>query len=99
MNRREFLLAAAASPVKAPERLRVTGVKIFLIQVGGRHPVLAQVLTDKGVAGVGEAAVAYGTGATAAAGMIKDLAQEFLLGKDPFAIEAIWSEMYDHSFW
>ncbi len=98
MYRREFLLAAAAA-VKAPERLKVTGVRIYLIEVGGRHPVLAQVLTDKGVTGVGEAAVAYGTGATAAAGMIKDLAREFLLGKDPFAIEAIWSDMYDHTFW
>jgi galactonate dehydratase len=98
MYRREFLLAAAAA-VKAPERLKVTGVRIYLIEVGGRHPVLAQVLTDKGITGVGEAAVAYGTGATAAAGMVKDLAQEFLMGKDPFAIEAIWSDMYDHSFW
>jgi galactonate dehydratase len=98
MYRREFLLAAAAA-VKAPERLKVTGVRIYLIEVGGRRPVLAQVLTDKGVTGVGEAAVAYGTGATAAAGMIKDLAAEFLLGRDPFAIEAIWSDMYDHTFW
>jgi galactonate dehydratase len=98
MYRREFLLAAAAA-VKAPERLKVTGVRIYLIEVGGRHPVLAQVLTDKGITGVGEAAVAYGTGATAAAGMIKDLAAEFLVGKDPFAIEAIWSDMYDHTFW
>jgi galactonate dehydratase len=98
MYRREFLLAAAAA-VKAPERLKVTGVRIYLVEVGGRHPVLAQVLTDKGITGVGEAAVAYGTGATAAAGMIKDLAREFLLGKDPFAIEAIWSDMYDHTFW
>ena len=98
MYRREFLFAAAAA-IKAPERLKVTGVRIYLVEVGGRHPVLAQVLTDKGVTGVGEAAVAYGTGATAAAGMIKDLAQEFLLGKDPFAIEAIWSDMYDHTFW
>jgi galactonate dehydratase len=98
MNRREFLLAAAAA-VKGPERVKVTGVRIYLIEVGGRRPVLAQVLTDKGVSGVGEAAVAYGSGATAAAGMIKDLAGEFLVGKDPFAIEAIWSDMYDHTFW
>ena len=98
MYRREFLFAAAAA-IKAPERLKVTGVRIYLVEVGGRHPVLAQVLTDKGVTGVGEAALAYGTGATAAAGMIKDLAREFLLGKDPFAIEAIWSDMYDHTFW
>jgi galactonate dehydratase len=98
MYRRDFLFAAAAA-VKGPERLKVTGVRIYMVEVGGRHPVLAQVLTDKGITGVGEAALAYGTGATAAAGMIKDLAREFLLGKDPFAIEAIWSDMYDHTFW
>jgi galactonate dehydratase len=79
--------------------LKITEVKVYLASVGGRHPVLAQVSTDEGISGVGEAAIAYGTGATAAAGMIKDLAQEFLLGKDPFPIEALWSEMYDHSFW
>jgi galactonate dehydratase len=93
--------AAAAPGSSAPVRgpLKITAVKVYLIQVGGRHPVVAQVLTDGGVSGVGEAAVAYGTGATAAAGMIKDLAAEFLLGKDPFAIEALWSAMYDHTFW
>src|SRR5437868_8414744 len=31
--------------------------------------------------------------------MVKDLASRMLIGKDPHAIEAIWSEMYDHSFW
>ena len=79
--------------------MKVIEVKIYLVRIGGRHPVLAQVFTDDGLSGVGEAAIAYGTGATAAAGMIKDLAEDFLLGKDPFRIEALWSEMYDHSFW
>jgi galactonate dehydratase len=79
--------------------MKITEVKVFLVSVGGRHPVLVQVLTSEGKSGVGEAAIAYGTGATAAAGMVKDLAQDFLLGKDPFAIEALWSEMYDHTFW
>src|SRR5207249_10442810 len=74
-----------AAAAKTPERLKVTEARIYLIEVGGRRPVLAHILTDKGITGIGEAAVAYGTGATAAAGMIKDLAQEFLLGKDPFA--------------
>ena len=91
--------ASSLAQTKAPARLKVTEVRVYLVQVGGRHPVLVQVLTDQGVTGVGEAALAYGSGATAAAGMIKDLAEEFLLGKDPFAIEAIWSDMYDHTFW
>jgi len=79
--------------------MKVVVAKIYLLEIEGRRPVLVQVFTDEGISGVGEAAIAYGAGATAAAGMIKDLAERFLLGKDPFRIEAIWSEMYDHTFW
>ncbi len=79
--------------------MKVIEAKVYLVEIGGRHPVLVQVFTDEGISGVGEAAIAYGTGATAAAGMIKDLVEEHLLGEDPFRIEAIWSEMYDHTFW
>ncbi len=109
MNRRDFLMCSAAAgsllhagqPAEARglKPLKVTEAKIYLASVGGRHPVLVEVFTDQGVTGVGEAAIAYGSGATAAAGMIKDLAEEFLLRKDPFRIEAIWSDMYDHTFW
>ena len=60
---------------------------------------MVQLFTDEGITGVGEAGIGYGTGATAAAGMIKDLAEQFILGADPFRIEALWSEMYDHTFW
>ena len=31
--------------------------------------------------------------------MVKDLAEALLMGRDPFRIEEIWTEMYDHSFW
>jgi galactonate dehydratase len=58
-----------------------------------------QLTTDQGVTGVGDASVAYGTGAASAAAMIKELVQQFVVGKDPFTIEAIWSDMYDHTFW
>ena len=79
--------------------MKVIEAKIYLVEIGGRHPILVQVFTDEGINGVGEAAIAYGTGATAAAGMIKDLVDVHLLDEDPFRIEAIWSEMYDHTFW
>ncbi len=79
--------------------MRVTGVRIFIVRIGGRNPVLVEVRTDAGLTGVGEAGLAYGTGVTAAAGMAKDLAEGFLLGADPFRIEALWSEMYAHTFW
>jgi galactonate dehydratase len=79
--------------------MKVTKARIYLVKIGSLHPVLVEVFTDEGLIGVGEAAVAYGIGGTAAAGMVKDLAEGLLLGKDPFRIEELWSEMYDHSFW
>jgi galactonate dehydratase len=79
--------------------LKITRVKVYLIKSGMLHPVIVKIETDEGISGVGEAAIAYGLGGTAAAGMIKDLAARILIGKDPHAIEALWSEMYDHSFW
>jgi galactonate dehydratase len=91
-----FLGNAHASSRK---QLKITGANIYRVSVGGRYPVIVEILTDAGISGIGEAAVAYGSGSTAAAAMIKELADSFLPGKDPFAIEALWSEMYDHSFW
>jgi len=79
--------------------MKIVQVNVYLVRAGGLHPVLAEVVTDSGLHGVGEAGIAYGHGATAAAGMIKDLAENILLGRDPFRIEEAWSEMYDHSFW
>jgi galactonate dehydratase len=110
MQRRRFLFGSAAlggaalwpSGARAAggrRRLKVTEVKIYRVAIDGRYPVLAQVFTDAGVSGVGEAAVAYGAGAPAAAAMIKELAERFVLGKDPFRIEALWSDLYDHTFW
>jgi galactonate dehydratase len=110
VNRRRFLLGTGAAAAGAkPEfaqnagrgfkSLRVTGGKIYIAAIDGRYPVLLQLFTDQGVTGVGDAAVAYGTGAASAAAMVKELVQQFVLGKNPFAIEAIWSDMYDHTFW
>lgn len=79
--------------------MKLTKATVYLCKIGGRHPVLLELETDDGITGVGEAAVAYGTGGTAAAGMVKDLVEQYLPGRDPFQIEAIWSSMYDHTFW
>src|SRR6516165_6574194 len=108
MDRRSFLINSAivgcptlcsGACASAGKRMKITEIKIYRVSIGGRNPVLVQIVTDTGLSGVGEAAVAYGTGAPAAAAMVKELAEDFVLGKDPFAIEALWSEMYDHTFW
>ena len=79
--------------------MKITKANIYLAAIGSLHPVLVELLTDEGLSGVGEAAIAYGIGGTAAAGMAKDLVEGLLLGRDPFRIEEIWTDMYDHSFW
>ena len=111
VNRRNFLgtsVLTATAPLRAIAQcvnlrgikpLKVTGCKIYIVAIAGRYPVVVQLSTNQGVTGLGDAAVAYGTGATSAAAMIKELIQQFVIGKDPFRIEAIWSDMYDHTFW
>ena len=84
---------------QANKAMKISAARIYLVTIGSLHPVLVELLTDEGLTGVGEAAVAYGVGGTAAAGMVKDLVEAMVLGRDPFRIEELWSEMYDHTFW
>jgi galactonate dehydratase len=79
--------------------MKIVKARVYLVRIAGRHPVLVELVTDDGVTGVGDAAIAYGVGATAAAGMLKDLLTDIVLGKDPAQVEALWGEMYDHTFW
>ncbi len=91
--------AEPQTPARGIKPLKVTGCRIYIVAIGGRSPILVQLLTDQGVTGVGDAAVAYGTGSASTAAMVKELVQQFVVGKDPFAIEALWSAMYDGTFW
>jgi galactonate dehydratase len=79
--------------------MKLTKGAVYLVRIGSLHPILLELVTDEGIVGVGEAAVAYGVGANSAAGMVKDLLETIVLGRDPFRIEELWTEMYDHSFW
>ncbi|HYI89336.1 MAG TPA: mandelate racemase/muconate lactonizing enzyme family protein, partial [Beijerinckiaceae bacterium] len=78
--------------------MKIDSANIYLVAAGKLHPVIVELLTDEGVTGIGEAAIAYGMGGTACAGMVKDLAAR-IVGRDPSRIEELWSELYDHSFW
>ena len=50
--------------------MKIARVNIYLIASGRLHPVIVEILTDEGGSGIGEAAIAYGLGGTAAAGMV-----------------------------
>lgn len=82
--------------------MKVTSVEIFDIHCPERppwNPVFVRIHTDEGISGVGEAGLAYDLGHSAAANMIKEMAQAFLIGHDPFQTEKLWSRMLRESFW
>ena len=79
--------------------MKVREVRVYVINTARLHPVIIEVETDEGIIGIGEAGISYGLGQHAVASMIKEIAERMLIGRDPFRIEALWSEMYDHTFW
>ncbi len=79
--------------------MRVKSATVYHVQGEGLKPVIVKLETDSGVVGLGEAAPSYGSGGTSAAGMIKDLCERFVVGRDPSSLNAIVAEMYDQSFW
>lgn len=81
--------------------MKVTSIEIFDIhcEIPTWHPIIVRVNTDEDISGLGEAGLAYGSGHSAAAGMVKNLAESFVLGADPFQSEKLWDTMYRLSFW
>ena len=85
--------------------MKITSVEILSFNLTGRdglelwRPVIARVLTDEGITGLGELGMAYGIGAPAGAAMIAELAEKFLVGQDPFNTEGIWETILRRTFW
>ena len=82
--------------------MKITEVEIFDIHCPERppwNPVFVRIHTDEGIHGVGEAGLAYDWGHSAAAAMIKEIAEAVLIGFDPFKTELLWSRMLRESFW
>ncbi|MBD9524705.1 mandelate racemase/muconate lactonizing enzyme family protein [Ensifer sp. ENS02] len=76
----------------------IENMRVFNIRGGGLHPVIVELRTKDGIVGYGEAAVAYGLGADAAAGMLSDLSPR-VIGADAAFPRHVWQEIYDNSFW
>ncbi len=82
--------------------MKITQVEIFDIHCPERvqwNPVFVRIYTDNGLVGVGEAGLAYDWGHSAAAAMIKEIAEAVLIGFDPMNTELLWSRMLRESFW
>lgn len=82
--------------------MKINRVEIFDTHCPERpawHPVFVRIHTDEGLSGVGEAGLAYDLGHSAAAHMIKEFAEEMLIGWNPINTEKLWSRMFRESFW
>jgi len=60
---------------------------------GGRYFIFVKLVTDSGVVGYGEAYCAT-FGAKTVEAMLRDTAERFVVGRDPFHIEALWRSIY-----
>jgi len=79
---------------------RIRTADIYLVESGGIRPVILKLIAEDGTVGIGEAGIAYGVGSSAAAGMLKDVIERFMMtGADAFQSERLWLEIYDHGFW
>ncbi len=85
--------------------MKITSVEIFDCEVNKRdprmarfNPVIVRINTDEGISGIGEVGLAYGAGAKAGVGILRDLAPR-IIGKDPMKIEAIWENLFRATFW
>ena len=71
--------------------MKITDIKTIPVWVESRNQLIVKVETDEGIVGWGEAGLSGRE--LAVAGAVKHY-REFLVGKDPMRIGALWQEMY-----
>jgi galactonate dehydratase len=71
--------------------MRITDVKPYPVWVGSRNQCLVKIETDEGIYGWGESGLS--SRELAVAGAVRHF-REFLIGRDPMQIGALWQEMY-----
>ena len=78
--------------------MKITSIDVFECKFVKDKVVAIRVNTDEGISGFGEVGLAYGTAHQAAVGIARDYA-EYIIGKDPLNIEAIWEGIFRNTFW
>ncbi len=71
--------------------MKITDIKTYPIWVGQRNQCVVKVETDEGIYGLGESGLSYRE--LAVKGVVQHY-REWLIGRDPLRIGALWQEMY-----
>ena len=76
--------------------MKITDLKVLQTQGGHANWIFVKLYTDNGITGVGESSIERHREP-----VVKTLEsfREFLVGRDPFEIEAIWNSLYKQTFW
>ena len=72
--------------------MKITKVEVFLVGAQWRNFVLVKLTTDTGVVGWGEGSLGWKE--TAVREMIMDFGRRYVIGHDPFDIEALFFKLY-----
>src|SRR5579871_4050022 len=72
--------------------MKVTKVEVFLVGAKWRNFTMVKIETDSGIVGWGEGTLGWKE--TAVRELILDYARRYVVGQNPFDIEALWFKLY-----
>ena len=76
--------------------MKITDMKLFVVDGQRANLIFVKLYTDEGITGVGEATLEWKTNAVL--GAFEDL-RPYIIGKDPRKRELMYAEMYRDSYW
>jgi len=79
--------------------VKITGLETIVIENTRKHPgganwLFIQLTTDEGIVGLGERPTALKESIAPQVSLFHGLAEEFLIGENPFDIEKLWQRIY-----
>jgi galactonate dehydratase len=63
------------------------------------RPIILRLTTAEGIYGLGEVALAYGTGRLGGIGALREMIEGFVIGADPLRVESMWHTLFHRTFW
>lgn len=84
--------AAAPQSFAGAEGRTVERVETFVVEAGWRNFLIVKVTTNDGIVGWGDGTLGWKEFAVEA--MVKEFAERYLVGRDPFRIEDLWFRLY-----